>query len=110
MLLALMFIPHSFSQPSLISTASSLLITHSSPPSDNCQSLSTISIPVQPPIAASEFYFFEFLFTGGSSVHQLNWLHLGEIRFSDEIPASNTPTTESGGEIHNSQYSYQYLL
>ena len=86
--------------PAFISTASSLLVTHSSLPSDNCQSLSTISIPIQPPMAASEFYFFEFLFTGGSRVNQLNWLHLGEIRFSDEAPTPiTTPTTESEGEI-----------
>ena len=90
----------SFHFPCFISTASSLLVTHSSPPSDNCQSLSTISIPIQPPMAASEIYFFEFLFTGGSSVLQFNWLHLGEIRFSDEAPASNTTATESEGEIH----------
>ena len=86
----------SFLFPAFISTASSLLVTHSSPPSDNCQSLSTISIPVQPPMAASYI-------TGGSTVNQLNWLYLGEIRFSDETPTSNTPTTESTseGEIHN---------
>jgi hypothetical protein len=87
----------SFIFPAFISAASSLLVTHSSPPSDNCQSLSTISIPIQPPIESSS-YFIEFLFTGGSSVHQLNWLYLGEIRFSDEAPTSTT-NTESEGEI-----------
>ena len=97
----------SFLFPAFISTASSLLVTRSSPPSDNCQSLSTISIPVQPSIVASEFYFFEFLFTGGSSVHQLNWLYLGEIRFSDEIPMMGPTTTieitttDNEGEIMN---------
>ena len=73
----------SFSFPQFINSASSLLVTNNSPPSDNCQSLSTISFPIQPSMEASEIYFFEFLFTGGSSVHQLNWLHLAEIRFSD---------------------------
>ena len=73
----------SFLFPTFISAASTLLVTHSSLPGDNCQSLSTISIPVQPSME-SNIYFIEFLFTGGSSVHQLNWLHLGEIRFSDE--------------------------
>ena len=89
----------SFIFPSFTSAASSLLVTLNSPPSDNCQSLSTISIPIQPP---SIIYFIEFLFTGGSSVHQLNWLYLGEIRFSDEAPTSNNPTTttELEGEIH----------
>ena len=89
----------SFIFPSFISAASSLLITYNSLFSDNCQSLSTISIPIQPPMASSSFYFIEFLFTGGSSVNQLNWLHLAEIRFSDEAFTSNTTTTESEGEI-----------
>ncbi|MCG8621170.1 MAG: hypothetical protein MJE68_04075, partial [Proteobacteria bacterium] len=89
----------SFLFPAFISTASTLLVTHSSPPSDNCQLLSAISIPVQPLMAPSSNYFIEFLFTGGSSVHQFNWLYLGEIRLSDEIPALNNPT-ESEGKIH----------
>ena len=88
----------SFVFPDFISTASPLLVTHSSTLSDNCQSLSTISFPIESSMA-SQIYFIEFLFTGGSSVSQLNWLYLGEIRFSDEAPASNTPTTESKGEI-----------
>ena len=103
----------SFNFPTFISTASSLLITYNSQPSDNCQSLSTISIPVQPPMAPSQIYFMEFLFTGGSSMLQLNWLYLGEIRFSDEEPTSNTATTESGGEIRIlflNTHNYQYLL
>jgi hypothetical protein len=92
----------SFLFPTFTSAASILLVTHSSPPNDNCQSLSTISIPIQSPMAASDIYiyFIEFMFTGGSSVHQINWLYLGEIRFSDEVPPpSNTPTTEAEGEI-----------
>ena len=103
----------SFIFPSFISTASSLLVTHSSPPSDNCQSLSAISIPVPPPMTSSSLYFIEFLFTGGASVHQLNWLHLGEVRFGDETPTSNTPTTESEGEIRIfsvATHVIQYLL
>ena len=95
----------SFVFPAFISTASTLLVTHSTPSSDNCQSLSTISISVQPPMAASNIYFVEFLFTDGSSVNQLNWLHLGEIRFSDEAPTMEpttmieTTTTDNEGEI-----------
>ena len=84
----------SFSFPQFINPASSLLVTYNSPPSDNCQSLSIISFPIQPPMTASEIYFFEFLFTGGSSVHQLNWLHLAEIRFSDAtFTTTATPMT-----------------
>ena len=87
----------SFVFPQFPSTASTLLVTHSSLPRDNCQSLSTISIPVLPLMVSSNNYFMEFLFTGGSTVHQLNWLYLGEIRFSDEtpttIPAAMTETT-----------------
>ena len=82
----------SFNFPAFISAASTLLVAHSSPPSDNCQSLSTISIPVQSPMALFS-YFIEFLFTGGSSVHQLNWLYLGEIRFSDAPPTTAIPIT-----------------
>jgi hypothetical protein len=102
----------SFIFPSFISAASSLLVTHSSPPSDNCQSLSTISIPVlnQPPMSQTNSYFVEFLFTDRSSVHQLNWLYLGEIRFSDEAPTTNTPTTESEGEIRMTLYTHVLIL
>ena len=93
----------SFVFPHFVSTASTLLITHNSLPRDNCQSLSTISILVQPPMS-SYTYFVEFLFIGGSTVHQLNWLCLGEIRFSDEtsttIPIVTTETTtENEGKI-----------
>ena len=85
----------SFIFPTFTSTASTLLITHRSPPSDNCQSLSTVSISVQP-LMEFNSYFVEFLFTNESRVHQLNWVYLGEIRFSDEPPTS---TTDSEGEI-----------
>ena len=73
--------------PDFFNIASTLHVTHNSLPIDNCQSLSTISIPVQLSLASSTNYFIEFLFTGGLSIHQLNWLHLAEIRFSDEAPA-----------------------
>ena len=102
----------SFIFPTFISTASSLFITHSSPPSDNCQSLSTISIPIQPSMAPSSIYFIEFSFTSGSTANALNWLYLDEIRFGDETPTLTTPTTESEGEIHSysSQYSYLFFF
>ena len=93
----------SFSFPQFINPASSLLVTYNSPPSDNCQSLSIISFPIQPPMTASEIYFFEFLFTGGSSVHQLNWLHLAEIRFSDVEMITTTRSTTSS--TISSEYS-----
>ena len=80
-----------------------LQTTHNSTLSDNCQALSNISIPVHLSLATFTSYFVEFLFTGGSSVHRLNWLYLGEIRFSNEAPTSSTPiTTESVGEIRTS--------
>ena len=82
----------SFLFPQFISEASTLLTTHGSSSSENCQSLSTISIPLHPPMASSIFYFIEFLFTGGSSTHQFNWFYLGEIRFSDEPPTIVTTT------------------
>ena len=56
----------------------------------SCTSLRTISIPVQS-TESNNIYFIEFSFAGGSSVNPLNWLHLGEIRFSD-VPLT-TPTT-----------------
>jgi hypothetical protein len=56
----------SFIFPTFTSASPILLATHSSPPRDNCQSLSTISIPVQPPMASSNIYFVEFPFIGGS--------------------------------------------
>ena len=77
----------SFAFPQFLSLASSLLVTYySSAHSDNCQSLSTISIPIQLPMASSNQYFIDFLFAGGSSIYQLNWLYLGDIRFSDDPP------------------------
>ena len=88
----------SFVFPTFISAALSLLVTHNSPPSDNCQSLSNIFIPVQSSMAFSQ-YFTEFLFVGGSSINPLNWLHVGEIRFSDEA-TTVIPTTGTSGMIN----------
>ena len=85
----------SFVFPDFISTASPLLVTHSSTLSDNCQSLSTVSFPIESSMA-SQIYFIEFLFTGGSSVSQLNWLYLGEIRFSNMSPTATIFTTQLG--------------
>ena len=92
----------SFNFPNFFRPASTLHVTHSSLPSDNCQSLSTISIPI--PMISSSIYFIEFLFTGGSSVNQFSWLYLGEVRFSDETPtvapiAMTETTTEDEGKI-----------
>ena len=59
----------------------------------SCISLTTVIIPTQS-MDSSNFYI-KFSFTGVSSVRPLNWLHLAEIRFSDEeIPSSFTTTTE----------------
>ena len=68
-------------------------VTRSSPMmeiqlSDNCNSLSYTSIPINlPDIVSSSVYFVEFSFTVGS-----NWLYLGEIRFRDVTPT--LPTIE----------------
>ena len=89
----------SFVFPAFMSTASTLLVTYNTTPSDNCQYLSTISIPLQlQSMMPISLYFIEFLFTGASSVNQINWLFLGEISFSDEAPTSTSPTPE--GEIY----------
>ena len=58
----------------------------------SCTSLRTISIRVQPTESTIN-YFIDFSFAGGSTVNPLNWLHLGEIQFSDV--ALTTPTTTS---------------
>ena len=94
----------SFVFPDFITAASALLVTQSFPPREDCQSLSTISVSVQPPMTPSNNYFIKFLFTDGSSVNQVNWFYLGEIRFSDETPtmpptAMTETTTENEGEI-----------
>ena len=57
----------------------------------NCTSLRTISIPVQPEASANNYIITFSL--AGTSVHPLNWLHLAEIRFSDVVPATPTPLT-----------------
>ena len=58
----------------------------------NCTSLRTVSVPCQPSESAS-IYYIDFSFAGGSSVNPLNWLHLGEIRFSDVALTPPTTTT-----------------
>ena len=64
----------------------------------NCSSLRTVSVPCQPSESANN-YFIEFSFAGGSSVNSLNWLHLGEIRFSDEQLTPPTITTTITGDV-----------
>ena len=77
--------------PNFLSVASANIGTFSLVDDVNhdCSSLTTLSIPLQP-LAAKQFYYIEFTF-GGSSVHPINWVHLAEIRFSDE--AFIPPTT-----------------
>ena len=80
----------SFLFPQFFNTATTLLVTYNSTSGDNCQSVSTIYIPIQPPVVSrSDQYFIELLFTDDSSVHQLSWLYLGEVRFND---GTDTPT------------------
>ena len=67
-----------------------------------CTSLRTISIPVQS-TESSNIYFIEFSFAGGSSINTLNWLHLGEIRFSD-VPLSTSTTATTTGELLSNKH------
>ena len=65
---------------------------------DNCNSLSVVSIAVQLTDDMDK-YFIEFIFTAGPSINVLNWLSIGEIRFSDEtpmIPVTDEITTNDG--------------
>ena len=57
----------------------------------NCTSLSNISIPVQPEEAANNYIITFSLI--GTIMHPLNWLHLGEIRFSGMAPAIHVPVS-----------------
>ena len=64
----------------------------------SCTSLSTITILTQR-VGQFNNYFIDF-----SIANQLNWLHLGEIKFSDETPttapsAMTETTTENEGRI-----------
>ena len=94
----------SFIFPTFLTTASTnigvlSLVGDTSP---SCTSLRTISISVQS-TESTNIYFVEFSFAGGSSVHPLNWLHLGEIGFSDVVPLTTTTTasihTTSTGSV-----------
>ena len=73
--------------------------------SQNCTSLRTVSIPVQP-TGSNNIYYIHFTFEGGTSIRPLDWLHLAEIRFSDMEPPVYT-TTSLGKiyrmQIHNDQ-------
>ena len=96
----------SFVYPTFLNAASTnigvlSLVGNTSP---SCTSLRTISIPVQS-TESNNNYFVEFSFAGGSSVNPLNWLHLGEIRFSDV--ALTTTTT---ADIHTTTGFYNLLI
>ena len=79
----------------------------------SCTSLRTISISVQS-TESTDIYFIEFSFAGGSSVNPLNWLHLGEIRFSDVTLTTTTTAsirTSTGNFLQNPLLSmYMSLL
>ena len=69
--------------------------------SPSCTSLRTISIPVQSTESTIN-YFIQFSFTGGSTVNSLNWLHLGEIRFSDvALTTTTTPDNHTTTGFYN---------
>ena len=55
----------------------------------DCTSLTTLSISLQP-VAPTEFYYIEFFF-GGSPVRAINWVHLAEIKFSDVLSTTSSP-------------------
>ena len=87
----------SFIFPTFLVPASVLVGSHTIQLNDNCNSLSVVSIPIQTEIL--DKLFIKFIFTGGSSVNVLNWLSIGEIRFSDEapmIPVTDEITTNEG--------------
>ena len=66
----------------------------------SCTSLSTVSIPVQS-MESSSFFYIEFAFVGGSTVHPLNWLHLAEIKFNDADLPMIVATTNTRGNINH---------
>ena len=73
------------------------MLSSSNETDQSCTSLRTISIPLQP-TSSVQNCFIEFTF-GGSSVRQINWLHLAEIRFGDMVPTASSPTTIGKGLI-----------
>ena len=75
--------------------------------SDNCNSLSVTSIPIDLPVTSS-VYFVEFSFTGGSSSHQLSWLYIGEISFRDVTPM--LPTIEGTTIVNEGENSIMLPL
>ena len=88
------------------------LVGDSSP---SCTSIRKFTIPVRT-TESMDIYFLQFSFAGGSSVNPLNWLHLGEIRFSDAsltttttigIPTTSTPrvTTTTGDNHFHTDYN-----
>ena len=66
----------------------------------SCISFTTVIIPTRS-MDSSNFYV-KFSFTGVSSVRPLNWLHLAEIRFSDEENPSTLTTTTTRTEYVSS--------
>ena len=57
----------------------------------NCDSLTRVSIPLQPISDVIQFYFLEFHNPSGAVIQ---WVHIGEVVFSDQpIPVPTTPTT-----------------
>ena len=79
----------SFFYPNFYIQATTLRGTQDILLDDNCHFLSLTLVPVNA-AGSANIYFIEFLFTGGSSSHPLNWLHLGEMSFSDELPIITT--------------------
>ena len=77
----------SFSYPSSIRTVPSVGSVNLTSNMQNCESLTRVSIPLQTTIRVSS-YFIEF--TNTTLIH---WLHIAEVRFSDQpIPTVTTAT------------------
>ena len=74
--------------PSFIKTVPSVGSVNLTSNMQNCESLTRVSIPLQTTLRVSS-YFIEF--TNPTQVH---WLHIAEVRFSDQpIPNSTITTT-----------------
>ena len=74
----------------------------------SCTNLSIEFISTEMTSSLSNFYHVRFSFTGVPSLRPLNWLHLAEIRFSDEeIPSTftTTPTTTTDEHASSSTIS-----
>ena len=67
----------------------------------NCDSLTRVSIPLQPISAVLSNYFLEFHNPSGAVIQ---WVHIGEVMFSDQpipVPTTTTATTLEETTVNN---------